>query len=269
MSLHKLIKESLYSSPLFLLNFDISVVNKLLPFSIGIEIECYKSNKYDIKEFENILYILGVNCDGCEQRYRIPNGVAGIICLYLLCKKLSDYSILNEGSGIHYHVDFTDCFSIIELKKEKDDLFNNLYWVLDELNKWHYKGNYNKRLIGLNQRGGWINFQSGFRTMEVRIGEMTFNYPLMMRRIQHLSEISLKIKQQLNPKYDSNKITYPDIDVNTIIDIVNYDKLALDRYKSLEDELAIIQSQLNDNDNTKILNLANDTIKNRTVKIEY
>jgi hypothetical protein len=165
----------------------------LLPFSVGIEFECDKQDHYNLDAFKSIPYILDVNVDSCEQRYRIPKGLKGLQCLYRLSLLLKENSVLNLGSGIHYHVDFTECFSKITaefINTEKE-------YILTELDKWEYKGKYNSRNVVINNRC-WVQVSSEFKTFEFRIGEMTFDYDLLFKRISHLMEITKKVKYNLN-----------------------------------------------------------------------
>jgi len=190
------IEDVVYSNPQLLLALDNAEEIGLLylPYSTGIELECHKKETYNEAVFRAIPDIMAVNVDSEEQRYRIPNGLKGLICLYNLCTALTDYSLLNRGSGLHYHVDFTD----------KPELINSEYlerhkeWILEELDTWNYRGTYNTRDVYIDSRA-WVRFCSGQWskekiTMEVRIGEMSFSYKTLAKRIIHCNKIAQKIK---------------------------------------------------------------------------
>lgn len=165
----------------------------ILPFSVGIEFECGMQETYNKKDFEAIPYIVDIDVDEYEQRYRIPKGLKGLQCLYHLSTALYKNSVINEGSGIHYHVDFTDCYSRITddfIRKEED-------YILRELQKWNYKGTYNRKQVKRNQRG-WVQVSDEFKTFEFRIGEMTFDYNLLFKRISHLIKICKQVKHDNN-----------------------------------------------------------------------
>jgi len=172
-----------------------------LPFSTGFEIECSKRDTFDLTAFEKIDNIMDINIDNSEQRFRIPNGYKGFICLYDISKELINNSELNPLSGVHYHIDFTDMF---------DDIRNNTRildeieeQILSELDTWGYDGKFNSRKISTAHN--YIRMNSQFKTFEFRIGEMTFDYALLAKRIIHCNQLSLLIKNAY--KFGSNQIS--------------------------------------------------------------
>lgn len=190
-NIEKSIGDCIYYNPLPLLNITneriLSSINSCLPYSVGIEIECSKKPNFKDELFTSIPNIIEVNCDNGEQRYRIPSGFKGMICLFEITKNLKLYSELNPLSGIHYHIDCTNFYdSIVRVIHE------NKEWILEELSTWNYKGNYNHK--GISSFGAyWLRSQDIFKTLEFRIGEMTFDYPLMIKRIMHASKIVNKL----------------------------------------------------------------------------
>lgn len=190
----------------------INRVNKLLPYSTGFEIECFKSEFFKDSNFTIIPNILAVQTDDYEQRYRIPNGISGLICLFNICNQLRLDSKLNPLSGIHYHIDTTDCFE--DLKKVA---LNNQNWILNELDSWNYKGTYNARGIDISQR--WIKFNC-LKTFEFRIGEMSFDYKVLVNRIIHANNIVKRLKDQINIP----EPTYPIIEADKILDYLKSKK---------------------------------------------
>jgi hypothetical protein len=146
---------------------------------------------------------MAVDIDKYEQRFRIPNGLKGIICLYNISTQLKLNSLLNPHSSIHYHVDCTDCYgdSFSKLIVEYQD------WILSELDTWLNKpGEATSRQVG-----SWFRI-NGLQTLEFRLGEMTFDYKILLKRIIHCNSMVTKFKKILKvspPTYtelDNHKI---------------------------------------------------------------
>ena len=71
-----------------------------------------------------------------------------------------------------------------------DDLIDiNKQWMLAEIDEWNYKGKYNKRNFEFN-KSSWIRAHGIYSTLEYRIGEMTFDYKLIVKRIIHCQSIT-------------------------------------------------------------------------------
>lgn len=168
---------------------------KYLPHSIGIEIECGYNKSIDlniIKEEWSKLPIMEKNSpnDG-ENKFRIDNGKNGLIGLFEVSNYCKQYLLLNEGSGIHYHVDAPWVGKIEKINHEPKGLNDFVRdFILKELDSWNYKGTYNIRNISYDTKGHWVNMRSDFGTVEYRIGEMTFDYPLLLKRILHISKLT-------------------------------------------------------------------------------
>jgi len=203
------INNLLYTNPLVCNDFDKDikeVAEILLPFSIGIEIECFQKENFNLQDFTSIPNIMDVDIDKGEQRFRIPNGLNGLKCLYNISLMLYKNSQENFGSGIHYHIDCTSFFD----KLTKDILTDNTNSIIKELEHWNYKGTYNTKGISFKTEHYWIRRQTCFKTLECRIGEMTFDYKILFQRIVHLSEIikDLKyiceVKSDISSKYSKN-----------------------------------------------------------------
>jgi len=190
----KTIKELLLENPLFLEdNPETNEVSDFyLPYSTGFEIECSKSENYNADNFKNIPNIMEYKFSESESRFRIPSGLQGFKCLFNITEALCENNLLNDESGIHYHIDFTDCFDNIT-----DEVIKEISgYVLSELDTWGYKGTYNRREI-LRSRA-WVRVHSTYKTLEFRIGEMTFDYSLIVQRIIHLNKICKVIKKTAN-----------------------------------------------------------------------
>ena len=193
----ELIEDAIYKYPLVLLTIQdealIQIINDYLPYSIGIEIECPKSKDFNLSDFTSIPDIMEVNITSQEQRFRIPNGLAGLICLFTICEQLKINSELNPESGHHYHIDMTNGFDQLTDKYVRA----NADWMLKELNSWGYTGKYNTRKIELSMSTNWVRFQPSFKTAEFRIGNMTFDYSIIVKRLIHACQIIKRLKSPL------------------------------------------------------------------------
>lgn len=213
------IEEAIYQLPLSLQGIKndilINQINNFLPYSVGIEVECRQKTSFSISNFKKIPNIMAVDCDISEQRFRIPNGINGMICLYRICKELKRNSELNPESGIHYHIDMTNTFHLLSHEIVKE----NEHWILDELDTWEDAKNTNQdRTCRIDSRC-YVNFQSCFKTAEIRIGAQSFEYDFIIKRIIHANEIirklneillstpnELRMKSLINQLADLNKI---------------------------------------------------------------
>ena len=202
MSYSNIIEEAIYNNPKSLLSIKdkglIKAINNYLPYSTGFEIECDYRTNYDVTCFQTIPNIMEVRNDKCEQRYRIPSGLTGLICLQDICEQLRLNSKMNMESGIHYHIDCTDWFSSITTENLKD----NEEWILKELDKWEYKGTYNRREVFNGYGGYWVRTNNEFSTLEIRCGEMSFDYNYIVTKIIHANLIVKNLKNIIfNPLY--------------------------------------------------------------------
>jgi hypothetical protein len=188
------IKECIYGIPLPLSKVTdplvISYINSLLPYKVGIEVECpYKDAESKSVKIEDVI----TSHDSHEKRFQLVPGIKGLIGLWNVTLYLKKYCELNPLSGIHYHVDLGKEYGAEELRII-NDLELGVKW-LKELESWNYKGNYNSRGISC---GGhtWMRFNS-LGTIEFRIGEMTFDYSTMVSRILHASSIAGELRSAI------------------------------------------------------------------------
>lgn len=253
--------EELKNTPLLLLTVKdketIDYFNNLIPYSTGIEIECGYGVNYNRENFAAIPDIMHISNDSSEQRYRIPNGIRGIICLYFISIQLKLNSELNFGSGIHYHIDCTDCYrDLIGLFGLNSKIPE---WVLEELDSWNYKGTYNDR------KSSWIRFNS-LETLEIRIGEMTFEYPLLLKRIIHCNDIVRRLKNMTGLKHIEPTYIAPDAK-----SIIQYSKL-LSFSNTMVSKLLVksnaLQEELKKLEETNKQQEENVPIRQRTHRIE-
>jgi len=220
---YSVVRELAKTNPLPLLDIKdkklIQYANNLLPYSIGLEFEC--SQLYDTPFFayiesrkqtlegskkvsDYIPCLMAIRCTQDEQRFRIPKGIKGLVCLWYITLFLKQYYGLNPKSGIHYHVDMSEKslkeifwkkleYSMREQREFKEK-HNN--WIISALKSWDYKGSYNAMQIAYDSKDA-VKFHSDYSTMEVRIGEMTFDYQLLYKRVAHCTHIAQKLKKEL------------------------------------------------------------------------
>ena len=194
------IVEVLSKTPLLLEENDQvdKVASILLPYYTGIEFEIERGDNFDIEIFRHIPNILEIKIDNDEQRYKLTNGIEGLKALYRLCDNLKEYCNPDYKSNIHYHIDFTDTFQFVNHESIK----LSSEFILTELDKWNtINVAKEKREVKLDCKGNWVNFRNFFKTMEVRIGEQTFEYELIIKRILHLQEIAKQVKIMMEGQY--------------------------------------------------------------------
>lgn len=166
----------LFINPLLLEDKWEEIALHYLPHDTGIEIECSLQEHYTKEVFNNIPNLVENLSTNDEQRFRIPSGLDGFKCLFNICEALKQNCLYSQ-SGIHYHIDMRHVYNKLVTNSF---ICNTEKYVLNELESWDYKGTYNSKKVG-----GWYRFQAGFQTIEFRIGEMTFEYPQMVKRICH------------------------------------------------------------------------------------
>lgn len=217
-------------TPLVLDSLDsgiIEVGNYYLPRSTGFEMEFDNDGELNDSMFSHI-NLLDLDINNAEQRFRIPKGIKGLQSLYQISKVLKENALFSDYSGIHYHIDCTDIFSKITrsiLAKYHD-------WILEELETWNYQGTYNSKGFSnvsdlCNKEGNttsimygnWVRFQPYFKTIEFRIGSMTFEYTELFKKITHANKIVETFVQDIiieNIKESNPIILYED-DVTKVL----------------------------------------------------
>ena len=197
---YKTLRGLIRSNPLALTSVTdpklLSFINNHLPYSTGIEWECMNKDKYSScyelsNKIRTIPGVMDVDIESTEKRVRIPSGLQGMICLYKVSEVLQDTCALNIQSGIHYHIDMTD----VDWKKVTED---DTEWILKSLDKWGYTGHYNSRRVSFCK--DWVKLHAMYKTMEIRIGEMTFDYSLLMKRIINCQNIVRLYKSKIKTK---------------------------------------------------------------------
>ncbi len=217
MSYIDLVIEAIYNNPKSLINIKddkiISLIDKHLPYSVGFEIECDYGTDYNKRNFEIIPNIMEVRNDSSEQRYRVPSGLIGLICIDDICTQLKLNSSMNLDSGIHYHI---DCSKYWEIINNHDYLQANREWILQELDTWEYKGKYNHRQVATCGHN-WVRCNSEFKTLEFRCGEMSFDYSHLIKRIISASNIVTQLGINGNKKdMLLNRLSFLDSEINSL-----------------------------------------------------
>ena len=171
------------------------IAANFLPYSAGIEVECSWNDKYldtirrspwSATQFDdiNLVKCMEVNNDINEKRFRIPPGIDGLLALSDVCDYLSTYCVFNLASGIHIHTDLGINYNRVFTNIFNDDI-NSSYVqnsILAKLDKVGYKGTFNRRAIN-NMGSSWVRMQYDFKTMEIRIFKMAFDYNTILKNI--------------------------------------------------------------------------------------
>jgi len=194
---YKMVKDAVRQCPLPLLSLKENklseLANSFIKYSVGIEVEVNTKDLDALKEDILLKNMILCYLDPQEVRFRTFTGIVGLIDVYNICELLKKHCLFNSQSGIHYHIDFTDRPEIVKNFDHWMYTFKRLE-LLKQLDSWNYKGSYNKRAVTWNKTS-WVSTRSNFNTFEFRIGEMTFDYQLMIKRIIHLQNICHKIKK--------------------------------------------------------------------------
>ncbi len=254
----ELIEDCIYNNPLALLVFkdkeSRDYIDSFLPYSTGFEVECNRLPVYSVQDFKNIPNILNTNdYEENEQRFRIPSGLAGILCVYNITVQLKRNCSLNMGSGIHYHVDMTECFGLMN-----NDSFikKNNNWIIQDLIKWETAKKIDENAKCSTSRA-WVRYADEHRTLEVRIGEMSFEYDVIIKRIIDCNRIVKQLKVILSGESSVNSFlkTYKykhEIDIHKLLtyiktaDVSGLEKqyeLAKGEFKSKLAELVKMQKE--------------------------
>jgi hypothetical protein len=183
------LEDCIYNNPTPLLNiknqYIIDIIDSYLPYSHGMEFECSQQSNYDEESFKKIPNIMEVKVDSYEQRYRIPSGLKGMVCLYDICNLMKDMSINNTESSTHYHTDLTDIWSEINVSGYRQQPKGYDY-ITESLKEWETAFDYSKT-------ANWWYFND-LGTLEVRIGEPTFDYNIIIKRLMQCSDLCKQIR---------------------------------------------------------------------------
>ena len=204
---YKMVRDAVRQCPLPLLGIKgHKYIDSLLPYSTGIEISIHTDFLKDIygffnpnikrdieRDIENNFNLLAFDFISNELKFRIKPGVEGMVSLYNMCEFLKKYAAINpsDKAGNHYHIDCSEMKSFHYFREST--LSMNTDWILESLLSWNYKGSYNPYSVTKDKKGV-VSFRSDYRTIEFRLGETTFDYSLMIKRIIHAQNIVKRMK---------------------------------------------------------------------------
>lgn len=177
-------------------------IDSIFTRDIGIEIEAILKSNYSINDFHeawnNASLVCSEDSDDNEIRIRLnvyDNKISRcLIDLYLGLEIIKEYYKLNMLSGIHYHVDCPTVFLNFDILYDSNILSDQHEWVFKALSSWNYnevKGG-NARQIDII-KWSQVRIHRHYKTLEYRIGEMTFDYSLILKRIVHVTNITNEI----------------------------------------------------------------------------
>lgn len=199
---YRIMREGIYTNPHILTSLSPklkSIANKYLLSDTGMEFETqYDDNILTLIDKAKELKIVDINMGCYEQRFRITTGIEGLIQLYDVCEFMKTNCQLNMASGIHYHIDLTDVWDLTANRKNVICRRNN-DWILKALKSWGYKGTYNQWEVSTNKTA--VRLHNYYKTLEIRIGEMSFEYELLVKRIIHCQNIVRRLKDSLKKTY--------------------------------------------------------------------
>lgn len=184
------------------------IINSILPYKIGIEIECCDSLSISLRknhdEMTKMLNCVSYNDDEnagkdyfCEHRLCF-NGHKQIIALYNICSLLQKHCSINLNAGNHYHFDMPELRTLSN--KDTDRIIAILTTKLDAIDAiCEYKGSYNKKSVSESQSAHtWIRLQShSFNTIEIRIAAPTFDYKKIVTELILISEVIREVRQEM------------------------------------------------------------------------
>jgi hypothetical protein len=222
------------------------ILHKMLNRSCGIEIECFGSLSQMVSEnrewdtdtrFKDVINYYGImsyheddpnkpaNDDYAfnEHQIRIKDHTQ-LNGLYELLQDMKKYCRLNEGSGIHIHMDITDVWAVNTEQEIKDNLVKQLNTRLDDIEhifypNGKYEAIYNTdRIASMNKGRNWVAVRSCMETVEFRIGPMSFEYSDIVRWCVELNKI-LNWAINQSPKFAYKCKTRPSIKVKQYKDL--------------------------------------------------
>lgn len=152
--------------------------------------------------------------------------------LYKFLQDLVKFCKLHEGGGIHIHIDMS-AFKYANTSKEREVQYY-IQRRLNDIDKFFpkYKGKYNKKIVGLRQKGTWVNL-SRLDTLEFRTMPLTFDYSTLMEWIVKIVRFRQDVIHycKLKPANEASRkermeqvenTIYDSLDLSTTSDTNNY-----------------------------------------------
>lgn len=201
------------------------IMRSLVPFSVGIEIECMKGlitiptlreedltnhremehnivEIYNIKSFSQDVYR---NSDASivytEHRIRIKD-YSQLPGLYKILELMKETCEINKEGGLHLHIDVSEFLTINgttyreyeQFKTRERILVNGLEKKREYLvDFFQYQGNNKTEMIGMDDKAYCITTRSDKGTVEFRMGHCTFDYEKIVKWIVVCSSIVRQI----------------------------------------------------------------------------
>ena len=204
------------------------ILHKMLNRSCGIEIECFGSLCHNVSDYQgrddsmrfidvrNYYNIMNYAEDSPnrhninprhditfnEHKIRIE-GHSQLTGLYDILSDMKKYCRLNTASGVHIHVDLSDVFKKHSTRRSEMVALNNIgnhfkKYMQPRLNEIEqifypgskYDGEYNRyKDVSTDKLHHWVAIRNNLKSIEFRIGPMTFEYTDIIRWCVELNKM--------------------------------------------------------------------------------
>lgn len=158
--------------------------------------------------------------------------------LYRILIEMKRYCENPIGGGIHIHIDFSKYSSNDNNRLAAKYIQNHLHEV--EAIFPEYVGTYNKRKVGLQNKGTYVNF-SRYNSIEFRIAPLTFDYETLLTWIIKCNKFVSKVinKCHLKPisKPTDQCTEELSMNIDTVSDLERLDQSVLNNSISTINEL--------------------------------
>ena len=168
-----------------------SIVNKYLPFRVGIEFEwgvVDYSKCFEIEMTTRGMFNYFPNIDINEARISFK-GFKYLPGLYKFLEMLKTDIPFNTGSGIHIHIDTTGY--------SREFYLNGSFMRYFAIDLAQYTGTYNSISIGDLKHNAFV--RTNKPSLEYRFFRMTYNYSELVKWIIMCSYVNSCLKKHANP----------------------------------------------------------------------
>jgi hypothetical protein len=186
---------------------------ELVPRTVGMEIEVENT-----RDKVALLIRPHSTHSTSELRFFLGKGINFFKELYIVTLLLNEHSTINPSSGIHYH-SFTylkglrDCFYGISGSSEDSEMNNKFNSEFSKLvNHWGYSGTYNTGISFTSGGSRIMRINESNHTWEIRVGEMTFDYSLIVKRSINSVKITKYIERH-TPKLIKSVFSSTKVDI--------------------------------------------------------